>query len=126
MKSGKQRRNEIKAKRLRKVKKAEQIKRKTALKGNALVNPLLLAPTNSYGIPDFQYRGYYVDIPFKCKDCGKEEVWRATQQKWWYEVAKGDVWTTAVRCRPCRRKERKRKDEARKVHLEGMKRKFKK
>ncbi len=66
-------------------------------------------------IPDF-----YDDIPFTCKDCGKDEVWTATQQKWWYEVAGGLFETTAVRCRVCRQKERIRKEEARKTHLEGI------
>ena len=88
-----------------------------------LVNPMLLCPTNSYGIPDFVERGFYVDRPFVCKDCGKAEIWTATQQKWWYETAKGDVWTVAVRCRACRRLERQRKSEARRVHLEGLARK---
>src|SRR4051812_7048116 len=46
-------------------------------------------------------------------------VWTATQPKWWYEVAKGGVWMTAQRCRACRRRERERKAEARRVHLEG-------
>ena len=72
-------------------------------------NPELLAPYNSYGAPRFVYRGYYVDEPFKCASCGEEGVWRATQQKWWYEVAKGHV--------------EERRDEARRVHLEGVKRK---
>lgn len=63
-----------------------------------------LRPTNSHDTPDFVYRGYYVDKRFQCKACGATEVWSATQQKWWYETAKGDVWTTAVMCKPCRRK----------------------
>ena len=50
----------------------------------------------------------------------KKEAWTATQQQWWFEIAKGDVWTTAIRCRPCRPKERKRKEEARKIDLEGI------
>ena len=53
------------------------------------VNGALLAPNNSYGAPDFVYRGYYVDRPFRCRDCGKGEVWTGTQQKWWYEVRRG-------------------------------------
>ncbi|WLD14561.1 zinc-ribbon domain containing protein [Planctellipticum variicoloris] len=56
-------------------------------------------------------RGYYLDQPFTCVDCGKDEVWTATQQKWWYEVAKGDVFTTARRCRICRRRDRERRTE---------------
>mgnify|MGYP003502850254 CR=1 FL=1 len=50
--------------------------------------------------------GYYVDRAFVCRGCGQAQVWRATQQKWWYEVAKGQVYSTAVRCRLCRAKDR--------------------
>jgi hypothetical protein len=78
-----------------------------------------LKPDNSYSTPDYVLRGYYLDVPFSCKDCGKAEVWRDTQQKWWYETAKGGVWTTATRCRACRRRERERVAEARRVSLEG-------
>jgi ribosomal protein L40E len=84
------------------------------------VNPERLGPNPSYDIPEYVERGYYVDLPFHCKDCGAEQVWRATQQKWWYETAKGDPWSTAVRCRACRRKEQRRKAEAREVHLAGI------
>ncbi len=77
------------------------------------VNEALLAPNNSYGAPDFVRRGYYVDLVFKCVDCGTEEIWAGTQQKWWYEVAKGFAYSTAIRCRSCRRKERARREEAR-------------
>ncbi|MBX3649649.1 MAG: zinc-ribbon domain containing protein [Rhodocyclaceae bacterium] len=64
------------------------------------VNAELLAP---HGMPpDFLIRGYYVDMPFNCRDCGKADVWTSTQQKWWYEVAKGSVKTRAIRCRSCR------------------------
>jgi len=88
---------------------AERVRR---LKGQVLVNPTLLRPTNSYDIPDFVQREFYVDRPFVCKDCGKAE--------WWYETARGDVWTVAVRCRPCRRRERERKTEVRRIQLEGI------
>lgn len=90
------------------------------LKGQVPVNLSVLRPTNSYGTPDFVERGFYIERPFRCKDCGKSEVWTASQQKWWYETAKGDVWTVAVRCRACRRAERARKAEARRVHREGL------
>lgn len=79
-----------------------------------------LAPDGSYGTPDFVRRGTYVDQPFTCVDCGSAELWRASQQQWWYEVAKGGVWTTATRCRSCRAKERRRRDAARAVHLDGV------
>lgn len=88
--------------------------------GHVHVNVAALAPDGSYDIPRFVQRGTYCDVPFNCMDCGKRDVWRATQQKWWYEVAKGNVWTTATRCRPCRAKERARKNEARRVHQEGL------
>ena len=65
-----------------------------------------LAPYNSYGSPTFVARGYYEDLPFTCADCGEPQVWRASQQKWWYEVAKGHVESRAIRCRPCRARER--------------------
>ena len=86
-------------------------------------NPALLAPYNSYGQPDFVARGYYVDVAFDCANCGTHQVWRATQQKWWYEVAKGNVESRAKLCRDCRRLERARRVEARRIHLEGLARK---
>lgn len=61
------------------------------LRGRTKVNAALLRPDNSYSLPDYVTRGYYLDRPFTCKDCGKPEVWSATQQKWWYETAKGGV-----------------------------------
>jgi hypothetical protein len=84
------------------------------------VNPALLTPDHSYGSPEFVQRGYYVDAPFTCKDCGYDDTWTASQQKWWYEQAKGGVWTTARRCRGCRRKERDRINAVRRAHVEGL------
>ena len=66
---------------------------------------------------------FYVDKPFTCKDCGVEQLWTAKQQKWWYEVAKGKIETTAIRCRACRKREQMRKAEVRRIHLEGLERK---
>jgi len=122
MKSGKQRRAEIKTSRRTRALKAKTRESRRRLSTLATVpcNPVLLKPDNSYSDPAFVVRGFYLDLPFTCRDCGRHEVWSATQQKWWYEVAGGDVWTTAVRCRACRRKERERKNEARRVHLEGV------
>lgn len=122
MKSGKQRRAEILNRRQAKA------KRRTASRcapaaarphGTAPCNPAALAPSNSYGVPAFVARGYYEDLPFRCKDCGVEEIWRATQQQWWYEVAKGYVETTAIRCRACRRRERDRQRRERDRSLTG-------
>ncbi len=66
---------------------------------------------------------FYYDIEFTCQDCGSIEIWKASQQKWWYEEAGGYFFTTAIRCRACREKERTRKEEARKTHREGIQRK---
>jgi hypothetical protein len=59
---------------------------------------------------------FYVDQSFTCVDCGAEEVWTATDQKWWYEEAKGKIATRATRCRACRRK----RGIQRRVHIGGM------
>lgn len=91
--------------------------------GLVRVNVDALAPNSSYGAPRFVERGYYEDVPFTCSGCGSKEIWRAAQQKWWYEVAKGYVYSSAKLCRKCRQRERVRRAEARRVHLEGMARK---
>jgi hypothetical protein len=127
MKSGKQRRVEISARRKKRALKRSAIAKAVELRNTPSrmvpVNEELLAPNNSYGAPAFVRRGYYIDIAFRCVDCGKEEVGTGSQQKWWYEIAKGFVYSSAVRCRACRRKEQARRDEARRVHLEGIARK---
>ncbi|HEV8645507.1 MAG TPA: zinc-ribbon domain containing protein [Burkholderiales bacterium] len=124
MSSGKQRRAEIKKRRAtREAKAADKRPPKPLPTGTAPVNEALLAPNNSYGAPQFVYRGYYLDLPFICQGCGKEEVWTATQQKWWYEVAKGFAYSTAKLCRACRGEARARSDESRRLHLEGLARK---
>lgn len=76
--------------------------------GRAVVNETLLVWPNSHGDdnPGFLIRGYYRDEEFACKDCGKKEIWTAKRQKWWYEVAKGMIFTKAVLCKNCRRKRR--------------------
>ena len=78
MKSGKQRRIELRAKRHARREKAtleqEQRRRaqqeRCAARGVA-VNRNKLAPDGSYDIPAFVSRGYYVDQPFVCEGCGK-------------------------------------------------------
>jgi len=96
-----------------------QAKRDLAKK-HVLVNPENLRPTNSYGTPEFVKRGHYLDLQFNCKSCSSAQVWTETQQKWWYESAKGDVWTIAILCRPCRKREQARRAAAREVHLSGI------
>jgi hypothetical protein len=125
VKSNKQRRAELRARREARLLLAAQKAGLYDRRHGVPVDPDQLAPNDTHcnSRPDFVVRGYYVDQPFECRACGEPQVWTAAQQKWWYEVAKGDVWTKARFCRPCRRRERSRREEARRVHLEGLARK---
>lgn len=110
----------MKKKKKRKLKQKEREQRKleqlnTIPEGAILVNPAELSPNNSYGFPP----DYYIDQEFICRDCGANELWTATQQKWWYEVAKGSIYSDAVRCKSCREKIKEAK-ELQKKHMEEM------
>jgi len=59
-----------------------------------------LSHINTYGsLPDF-----YLDRPFTCRKCGKREIWKAKDQKWYYEEAKGHIDAVAVECHACRKR----------------------
>lgn len=124
MKSGKQRRQEIKTRRrerallLQGQLTTRQLPDRLPL-GTVLADPAQLAHNNTYALLPL----FYIDRPFVCRDCGSQEIWTAKQQKWWYEIAKGHIDSVAVRCRPCRRQEQARQAEARRVHLAGLARK---
>ena len=61
-------------------------------------DPVKLSHLNTYGaLP-----GYYVDLPFTCRTCGRREIWKARDQKWYYEEAKGHIDAAAVHCHACR------------------------
>ena len=93
--SGKERRLGIDSER-----KSKRDAKKSAFPEGAVMADLSQqVPNNSYGPPVL----FYVDKPFKCIDCGKNEIWTAQQQQWYYEVAKGSLYATAVRCRSCRK-----------------------
>lgn len=120
MKSGKQRREEIRTKRLERAAKLHDLGRyalvKTLPVGVVAADPTQLAHCNTYGLlPTF-----YIGRPFVCRGCGSEEVWTAKQQKWWYEIAKGHIDSFAVRCRACRSVEKARIEEATRVSRKGM------
>ncbi|RYD20576.1 MAG: hypothetical protein EOP88_14550 [Verrucomicrobiaceae bacterium] len=57
---------------------------------------------------------FYRDQPFTCKDCGKDEIWKADDQRWYFEKYGAPWYQSANRCLECRIKERERKREARK------------
>jgi len=57
-----------------------------------------LSHINTYRtLPEF-----YLDQPFTCRKCGKREIWKAGDQKWYYEEAKGHIDARAVECHDCR------------------------
>jgi hypothetical protein len=62
-----------------------------------------LSHINTYcGLPEF-----YLDQPFTCRSCGKREIWKARDQKWYYEEAKGHIDARAVECHDCRTAKKK-------------------
>ncbi len=111
----KKRRLEIKAKRLKMAKKRLNMDKLKALPQNAiLANHEELKHNNTCGLPE-----YYVDVLYTCCDCGSKEIWTAKQQKWWYEIAKGNIDSCAIRCYGCRKKIRDVKIQQ-KRHMEEM------
>ena len=61
-----------------------------------------LSHINTYGaLPDF-----YLDQPFICQHCGKREIWKAADQKWYYEVAKRHIDARAIHCHACRKQDK--------------------
>jgi hypothetical protein len=58
-----------------------------------------LSHINTYGsLPEF-----YLDRPLTCRRCGKREIWKANDQKWYYEEAKGHIDAVGVECHACRK-----------------------
>ena len=119
--AGKKRRRMLKEKRLAKRLRKERVAHLRGLKRGTTIK---VDPTKIFSrsaiptIPEF-----YVDQQFTCKDCGKKEIWTARQQQRWYEDQGGEIEAIAIRCRSCRRREKARIAEARKIHLEGVARK---
>jgi len=120
MKSGKQRRAEIKARRLERAAAVAGLNPRVVLRslplGSVIADATQLGHVSTYRSLPF----FYLDKAFICRDCGVEEVWTAKQQKWWYEIAKGNIYSTAVRCRACRRVEQARVGAARRTSVEGL------
>ena len=69
-----------------------------------LADPKWLGHINTYGaLPE-----YYIDQPFICRRCGKRQIWRARDQKWYYEETGGHIGARAVECHDCRLEKRAR------------------
>ena len=120
MKSGKRRRQEVREKRRKKAEALIKVDAYSDVSNLPQVGAIQadhkqLEHNNTYGLlPNF-----YVDKPFVCRDCGVKEIWTAKQQKWWYEVAKGHIDSTAIRCRRCRNIIKKEKEKQKK-NMEEM------
>jgi len=69
--------------------------------GSVLADHAALSHNNTHS----RFPRFYVDQVVICRNCGTEEIWPANRQKWWYEVAKGNINTTAILCRKCRGKD---------------------
>ena len=121
MKSNKQKRQKLKLTRAEKKAELARIELLVGLKKGTIIavdRSKVFSRSVLPKIPD-----YYRDTWFTCKDCGEQDLWTAKQQKRWYEEQGGEIEAIAIRCRACRRKEKLRRETARKIHFEGMARK---
>jgi Probable zinc-ribbon domain len=109
VKSNKQRRKEILERRQKRAEAWEHLRARDArfqtareAAGRITADHAQLAHNNTYGLlPEF-----YEDRSFTCRNCGSSEVWAAARQKWWYEIAKGNIYSEAVLCLRCRKARR--------------------
>jgi hypothetical protein len=102
MKSNKQRRQKIRVRRLQRVgRKACRVNTSSVdhLIDTMTVTLALLLRNHSDSILNFAQHSYYQNRPFRCENCGVEELWTAAKQQQWYKVAQGETWTTAIRYR---------------------------
>jgi predicted RNA-binding Zn-ribbon protein involved in translation (DUF1610 family) len=121
MSSSKQKRQKLKLTRAERKAELERVELLTGLRKGTIIavdRSKIFSRSVLPRIPD-----YYRDTLFTCKDCGEQELWTARQQQRWYEEQRGEIEAIAIRCRACRRKEKLRRDTARKIHLEGIARK---
>lgn len=72
------------------------------------VDPDLVNLGNSYHRPI-----YYLDQPFTCVGCKVNDVWKAEDQRWYFEFSGAPYYQVAIRCRECRVIEKERKSKAR-------------
>lgn len=70
---------------------------------------------NTYALPP----EYYNDIEYDCCDCGKKTIWRAKDQKQWYEQLGKTINSDAKRCQICRAHINAIKEEQRR-HMQEM------
>jgi len=121
MSSSKQKRQKLKLTRAERESELERAELLAGLKHGTIIavdRSTVFSRSAIPKIPD-----YYRDARFTCKDCGEQDLWTAKQQQRWYEEQGGEIEAIAIRCHACRRKEKLRRETARKIHLEGLARK---
>ncbi len=121
MSSSKQKRQKLKLTRAERKAELEQVELRAGLEKETIIAVDRSKVFSRCAIP--RIPDYYRDTWFTCKDCGEQDLWSAKQQQHWYEEQGGEIEAVAVRCRACRRKEKLRRETARKIHLEGIARK---
>jgi hypothetical protein len=72
------------------------------------VDPDLLNLGGSYERPIC-----YRPLDFHCVDCRKPQRWEVQDQRWYYEEVGAFFFSTAIRCRPCRKLVEQQKEAAR-------------
>jgi hypothetical protein len=72
------------------------------------VDPELINLGGSYDRPT-----HFCAVRFTCSDCGAPQKWEAEDQRWFYETTGAPFYSTAKRCRACRKREQNRKNLAR-------------
>jgi hypothetical protein len=108
--AGKQKKRKLRAKREKRSSEREHRRLEQLTEQGRLVNGVeiphdAVVADHSKQVPSHSYMSapdYYVDIQLTCRECGKQELWIAEDQKWYYEVAKGSLYSGAVRCYKCR------------------------
>ncbi|BCE01991.1 zinc-ribbon domain containing protein [Marinicellulosiphila megalodicopiae] len=122
MKSGKQRKSEIKSKRKKNDLPLELLlKGKTYDEAKLISGSIIWADQSElkHNITEGKLPEYYFDQDFVCIECSAKSIWTAKSQKWWYESAKGSIWSKASRCPKCRAI-RKLEKETQKAHMDKM------
>ncbi len=64
----------------------------------------LVVDKNKWGANENTYclaPDYYHDLVYNCVDCGKQTVWTAERQKYFFEELGGNTNSKAVRCQIC-------------------------
>jgi len=102
----KQRINVHRKTRIDKLLAAGWIKSEAEIPSDAIpVDPDRINLGGSWGPPPKFFR----DTEFVCRDCGAPQTWEAKDQVWYYETTGAPYYSTAIRCRACRKKEQQRK-----------------